>query len=90
MAKYYVSCGSVRRAVHRETREHAARDVVMAELASGDGRLLHVSAAMHMGLVTSVSEEGFKSRRAIYYPTYWIFLGEGPFMEQSDRGSGPS
>lgn len=52
---------------------------MLAELASGDGRMLHVSAAMHMGLVTSVGEEGFDSSRVNYYPTHWILLQEGSF-----------
>jgi len=89
MAKYYVRCGQVRRVVQRDSRERAALDVVVEEVYSGDGCARALSGLTHMGLVTSVSEHGFFSRKASFYPTHMILCRQGPFEGPGESDAAP-
>jgi len=81
MAKYYVRCGRLRDVLDSRNMEQAAYRVVQTAARSRDGRFLPLSAVKELGLVTSVSERGFRDKAATCYPTHFILAEVGPFRE---------
>ena len=79
MAKYYVRCGEVKKVIQRQSRERAAFDVVEGEARSRDGRFHDLVDLQHLGLITSVSEIGFRDRQAQRYPTHRILCRVAEF-----------
>lgn len=81
MGKYYVRCGGLKAVMDRESRERAAFDAVHREARSGDGRFHEAPQLRHLGLITSVSEQSFKSQKASHYATHRILGGVGEFED---------
>ncbi len=79
MGKYYVKSGRVRKIVHGPSRKKAALDVIDQETRVCDGELLPIPALSHLGLVTEVSERGFRSKDTNFYPTHCVMFRTGMF-----------
>lgn len=79
MAKYYVRSGCLRLIISKPTREQAAHVAIHRYARSGDGEFLPIHSLQNLGLITAVSEKGFRDRAATCYPTDMILREVGPF-----------